>query len=74
MNRSIHKRGKFGQLPGSLSKRLKIRMLESREPFSVSPWQEISVKSISTYRNNHYKKLKKRFRKGNKIDSRSFEW
>jgi hypothetical protein len=41
---------KTHQFPGDIGKATKIRMLESREPFSVWTWQQVSPKAIRSFR------------------------
>ena len=67
--RSLYKRGKFGMLPGEVSRRTKIRMLEDDEEFFVFPWQLVTLPQIRSYRNKVYKKLNRRFRRGNNVMS-----
>jgi len=62
MNKSRHKRTKFGCQPGDLSKRVKIAMLEGNTPIEVFPWQTVNDKCAKTYRKDFQKKANRRFR------------
>ncbi len=62
MNKSRHKRSKFGDLPGDLSKQVKINMLEGNTPIQVFPWQTINDKCAKSYRKDFQKKANRRFR------------
>ena len=57
-----YKRSKMGCLPGDLPKRIKIAMLEGNVPIRVFPWQIINAKAAKTFRKDHHKKAKRRFR------------
>jgi hypothetical protein len=58
-----YKRSKFSQLPGDIPKDYKIRMLESKQPFLVWPWQRMGVRAIQTFRNEFYKRANRRLRR-----------
>ena len=57
-----YKRAKFGCLPGDLSKRVKIAMLEGSTPIEVFPWQIINDKCAKSYRKDFQKKANRKFR------------
>lgn len=62
MEKARYKRSKFGCLPGDISKRHKIAMLETREPVQVWPWQVIAPYAAKVYRKDHQKRANRRFR------------
>ncbi len=64
MKNARFKRSKMGQLPGDLSIRTKIRMMEKDEPIDVFPWQRISTKVIKIFRKIQKQRAEKKFRRG----------
>jgi hypothetical protein len=60
MKDSAYKRRKFGAVPGDYPKGVKIRMLESAEPFQYE--KEIGVNAIKSFRKKHRRKAEKTFR------------
>lgn len=61
---AIYKRCKMGMLPGDLSKRSKIRMLEGDVPFTPFPWQIVDRAAAKSYRKDHCRKANRRWRHG----------
>jgi len=68
MNKSRHKRAKFGDLPGDLSKSIKIAMLEGNTPIEAFPWQIINDKCAKSYRKEFQKKANRKFRHNSEKD------
>jgi hypothetical protein len=56
----------MGCLPGDISKKFKIAMLEGDVPIQVFPWQIISAVAAKSYRKDHHKKANRRHRRGAK--------
>jgi hypothetical protein len=60
VNKASYKKRKMGCLPGDYPKGVKIRMLESAEPFQYG--EEIGVRAIKSFRKKHRRKAEKTFR------------
>ena len=71
MQKSRFKRGnKMGDMPGDVSKRTKIRMMEKDTPIQVFPWQVITEKAAKGYRRDQRKRAKAKF---NRREERAIE-
>jgi len=62
MKNASFKKSKMGQLPGDVSIRTKIRMMESNEPIKIFLWHEINTKAIKAFRKVQKRKAEKRLR------------
>lgn len=62
-SRNLHKRTKFGQLPGDIPIGAKIHMLEGGDEFYLFPWQKITKEGMKVFKNEFVQKANRRFRR-----------
>jgi hypothetical protein len=65
-SRSIENKTKMGQLPGDLSIRTKVAMMEGKVPLKVFPWQTITEACAKSFRKAIHALAKSRSRQNAK--------